>query len=90
MVSLRALTKLITGLTPVIGYNRYLMFLENYFLFYFLFFILFIASLMISFLFFEILTFFFKLTVRLNSLMVPNPGGGSSSTGNGNNKPNND
>jgi hypothetical protein len=29
MVSLRALTKLITGLTPVIGYNRYLMFLEN-------------------------------------------------------------
>ena len=92
MVSLRAvlkpkniaLTKLITGLTPVIGYNRYLMFLENYFLFL----ILFIASLIISFLFFEILAFFFKLTVRLSSLMVPNPGGGSSSTGNGNNKPN--
>jgi hypothetical protein len=49
-----------------------------------------VVSLVLSFLFFEILAFCLRLTIRLGSLMMPNPDGGSSSTGNGNNKPNTD
>ena len=62
------------------------MFLKNYFLL----FILFIISLVLSFIILELFALFFKLIVHLSSLMVPNPGAGSSSSENGNNKPNKD
>ena len=55
-----------------------------------LFFIQIALILVLSLIIFELFALFFRLAVQLSSLMVPNPGAGSSSTENGNNKPNRD